>query len=69
MFFPLEKEEEDYAKRKESALLELQLLHQKFEQLNGLLTLKDPVETKLEEASALQTVSTRTEVNMYCSQQ
>ncbi|XP_025061503.1 mitotic checkpoint serine/threonine-protein kinase BUB1 [Alligator sinensis] len=58
-----EKEEEDYAKRKESALLELQLLHQKFEQLNGLLTLKDPVETKLEEASALQTVSTRTELH------
>ncbi|XP_075781985.1 mitotic checkpoint serine/threonine-protein kinase BUB1 [Pelodiscus sinensis] len=55
-----EKEEWDYAKRKESAILEMQLLQQKLEQLSHLA--KGFPETKLEEASMLQFVPDRTMV-------
>ncbi|CAM2110784.1 unnamed protein product [Caretta caretta] len=52
-----EKEERDYAKRKESAILEMQFLQQKLEQLSQLT--KDYPEAKLEEASMLQSVPDR----------
>uniref|UniRef100_A0A8C4VKF4 BUB1 mitotic checkpoint serine/threonine kinase n=1 Tax=Gopherus evgoodei TaxID=1825980 RepID=A0A8C4VKF4_9SAUR len=52
-----EEEERDYAKRKESAILEMQFLQQKLEQLKQLT--KDYPEAKLEEASVLQSVPDR----------
>uniref|UniRef100_A0A8C8SL65 Protein kinase domain-containing protein n=1 Tax=Pelusios castaneus TaxID=367368 RepID=A0A8C8SL65_9SAUR len=50
-----EEEERDYVKRKESAVLEMQFLQQKLEQLSQLT--KDVPETKHEEASMLQPIS------------
>ncbi|EMP36563.1 Mitotic checkpoint serine/threonine-protein kinase BUB1, partial [Chelonia mydas] len=61
-----EKEERDYAKRKESAILEMQFLQQKLEQLSQLT--KDYPEAKLEEASMLPSVPDRMVVSMYCDQ-
>ncbi|XP_008165277.2 mitotic checkpoint serine/threonine-protein kinase BUB1 [Chrysemys picta bellii] len=52
-----EEEERNYAKRKESAILEMQFLQQKLEQLSQLT--KDYPEAKLEEASVLQSVPDR----------
>ncbi|XP_039386945.1 mitotic checkpoint serine/threonine-protein kinase BUB1 [Mauremys reevesii] len=52
-----EEEEREYAKRKESAILEMQFLQQKLEQLNQLT--KDYPEAKLEEAPVLQSVPDR----------
>ncbi|XP_074845314.1 mitotic checkpoint serine/threonine-protein kinase BUB1 [Carettochelys insculpta] len=52
-----EEEERDYAKRKESAILEMQFLQQKLAQLSQLT--KDFPETKLEDTSMLQAVPER----------
>uniref|UniRef100_A0A8C3HBG1 BUB1 mitotic checkpoint serine/threonine kinase n=1 Tax=Chrysemys picta bellii TaxID=8478 RepID=A0A8C3HBG1_CHRPI len=52
-----EEEERNYAKRKESAILEMQFLQQKLEQLSQLT--KDYPEAKPEEASMLQSVPDR----------